>query len=282
MVARTVIGIIMTAVLVGVLWLDWHLEQTGKVITALPLTIVIVVLSLVAFAEMLKLLAAKGVEVLWVSGCLGVVALIALPIWWPLIDSQTNGPEGPDLLVLFGLLLLVIFLDQMNQQAIDTALLRISATALTILYLGVGGALILAIRLTHHMPLFLLFVGAVKFTDIGAYFVGSAIGKHRLVGRLSPKKSWEGLIGGLACGTLVCMASAWALSIAWPVWKVVVFAVAMGLAGQFADLCESLLKRSAQVKDSGRVLPEFGGVLDMLDSLLLAAPVAMILLAVLD
>ena len=56
----------------------------------------------------------------------------------------------------------------------------------------------------------------------------------------------------------------------------------MGLAGQFADLCESVLKRSAQIKDSGRVLPEFGGVLDMLDSLLLAAPVAMILLAVLD
>jgi len=282
MVARTVIGIIMTAALSGVLWLDWHLEQTSQAITALPLTFVIVVLSLVAFDEMIKLLAAKGLEVLWVSGCLGVVALIALPIWWPLIGIQTDGPEGSGLLVLFGLLLLVIFLDQMNQQAIDTALLRISATALTILYLGVGGALILAIRLTHHMPLFLLFVGAVKVTDIGAYFVGSAIGKHRLVGRLSPQKSWEGLIGGLVCGTLVCLGGAWALSIAWPVWKVVVFAVAMGLAGQFADLCESLLKRSAQVKDSGRVLPQFGGVLDMLDSLLLAAPVAMILLAVLD
>ena len=125
----------------------------------------------------------------------------------------------------------------------------------------------------------MLFLAAVKCTDIGAYFVGSAVGRHKLIVWLSPGKSWEGLIGGLAFAAGVSILVAWAWKIDAAVWEAAVFGVAVALAGQFGDLCESLLKRSARVKDSGAALPEFGGVLDLLDSPLLAAPVGYVLLA---
>ena len=278
MVVRTVIGVLLVAALVGLLWLDVSMPEAfqGAAVAA-----ILSLLMLLAFIEMLKLLATKGVEVLWISGGLGAVGLTTLPFWWQCLDGAGQTPESYGLLLLLGFLLMLIFLDQMVQQALDTALLRIAATALTVLYLGVGGALIVAIRLQHGLPMFVLFLAAVKFTDIGAYFTGSLFGRHRLVAKLSPKKSWEGLIGGLVLGALAGVVTLWSFGVDWPIWQTAGFSVALGVAGQFGDLCESLLKRSAHVKDSGSVLPAFGGVLDILDSLLLAAPVALALLTIL-
>ncbi|MCP4379805.1 MAG: phosphatidate cytidylyltransferase, partial [bacterium] len=116
--------------------------------------------------------------------------------------------------------------------------------------------------------------------DIGAYFTGSAIGKHKLIPWLSPGKSWEGLIGGLvtAAGVSILITHLAGLEIA--IWQSAIFGVVIGLAGQFGDLCESLLKRSAKLKDSSKMVPEFGGILDIIDSPLLAAPVAYALFAI--
>lgn len=277
MTARIVVGAFLIAAVVALLWLDVHLEDRTRGIVIGP---VIGLLVLVAFIEMLRLLKSKGVDALWVSGGLGSIALATLPVWWQWVGSQSAPPAGYHVLMLMGLLLIAIFIDQMAQRSIDTALLRISATALIALYLGVGGALILAVRLYYGMDLFILFLVTIKATDIGAYFVGSVFGKHALVKRLSPNKSWEGLLGGLACGLLVGLVLHWVLDVGWAFWTTLVFALVMGLAGQLGDLCESLLKRSAAVKDSGRVLPEFGGALDLLDSVLLAAPVALVLLEI--
>jgi phosphatidate cytidylyltransferase len=118
----------------------------------------------------------------------------------------------------------------------------------------------------------------VKFSDSGAYFVGTRWGRHKLIPRISPNKTWEGLWGGLATGVL-CSLVVWALARghlgAWDFTLVdaLVLGFLLSAAGVAGDLVESQVKRSVGAKDSGGVLPGMGGVLDVMDSLLLAAPV---------
>jgi len=133
-----------------------------------------------------------------------------------------------------------------------------------------------------------------KSCDIGAYSTGKTLGRHKLISWLSPGKTWEGLIGGMVTAGLVTgaivavtrvltspetvvgagersfmhLAAALSLSMA------VVAGALLGGVGQVGDLLMSLFKRDAQVKDAGSILPGFGGVLDVLDSPLLAAPLA--------
>lgn len=117
--------------------------------------------------------------------------------------------------------------------------------------------------------------------DTGAYLCGSLLGKHKLFPRISPKKSWEGSIGG----AIVAMASAVAVAHFFPVlnvWQWVGMALVVVVAGTYGDLAESMIKRSLDVKDSGRMLPGHGGILDRLDSMLFAIPASVIYLYVLS
>ncbi|MCR4401867.1 MAG: phosphatidate cytidylyltransferase [Firmicutes bacterium] len=115
--------------------------------------------------------------------------------------------------------------------------------------------------------------------DIGAYFLGTALGRHKLMAEVSPKKSVEGALAGLVAGLcvgvgarLVGAALGWWPGI--PLAHAVAASLAIGVAGQAGDLAESAMKRNANVKDSGMFLPGHGGVLDRVDSLLFAVPVA--------
>ena len=137
---------------------------------------------------------------------------------------------------------------------------------------GTGGAVLL----------FSVFL--VKMTDTGAFFTGRALGRTKMVPWLSPKKTWEGFAGGMATTVLCALLIGYWLHaagivriqerhMAYP-WALVVLGVLLGLFSAAGDLCASLLKRDAAVKDSGQALPGLGGVLDVLDSPLLAAPVA--------
>ncbi|MEE3001479.1 MAG: phosphatidate cytidylyltransferase [Planctomycetota bacterium] len=147
-------------------------------------------------------------------------------------------------------------------------------------YLGLFLGFYMLIRADHSIWWIIGIIAIVKMCDTGAYFIGSAIGRHKLIPWLSPGKTWEGLAGGL----LVSMLTAWGLasmSAHWlsaepviPVAWAMGLGLAIGLTGQAGDLVMSLIKRSAQVKDSSSLLPGLGGVMDVLDSPLLAAPVA--------
>lgn len=139
-------------------------------------------------------------------------------------------------------------------------------------------ALVWLHQLPGHGPRWALFaVMLVWAADTGAYFVGVRMGKHKMAPRISPNKSWEGFWGGLAGASLVAVFAVKPLGLGWDDLPVLVFltivAAMMSVAG---DLFESLLKRHSGHKDSGRLIPGHGGMLDRLDSLLAALPVFMV------
>jgi phosphatidate cytidylyltransferase len=108
-------------------------------------------------------------------------------------------------------------------------------------------------------------------SDTGAYFAGRAFGKHKLFFRVSPKKTWEGSIGG----TVLALVFAWLISLYCTdlqLWQWLCIAVIIVITGTYGDLVESLFKRSIHIKDSGNTIPGHGGFLDRFDSLLLSAP----------
>lgn len=116
--------------------------------------------------------------------------------------------------------------------------------------------------------------------DSGAYVFGVTLGKHRLFKRISPKKSWEGAIGGFLAACVAALIFAY-FSSSLPVIGWIGLATLVVIFGTFGDLVESLLKRTFNIKDSGHILPGHGGMLDRFDSLLFATPVILIYLALL-
>ena len=119
----------------------------------------------------------------------------------------------------------------------------------------------------------LLLLALVWSADIGAYFAGRRFGRRRLASRLSPGKSWEGVLGGTAACLAIGLGVALGMEEAsFPRWAIPVLAVGVALVSVLGDLLESLVKRRAGVKDSGAFIPGHGGVLDRIDSLCAAAP----------
>lgn len=189
-----------------------------------------------------------------------------------------------------------------------------AATLLMVFYVGFLGSFGLQLRCGRDIPgqdgawLLLITLLVTKASDIGAYFVGSTLGRHKLTPGISPAKSIEGAIGGLLGSALAAMlfASMGAISGLFglgdgavasllndlirsfsfrhepsglsPLVRALLFGLILSLAGQIGDLVESCFKRDSGIKDSGRVIPLYGGILDIVDSPVFAMPVAWFLL----
>ncbi len=134
---------------------------------------------------------------------------------------------------------------------------------------------------THHLPIILAAFIIIWTNDTFAYLTGMAFGRHRLFERISPKKSWEGFLGGMII----------ALGMAWFLFRFIsgfslagwlILAVLIVISSVFGDLAESLFKRQADLKDSGKIMPGHGGILDRIDSVLFVAPVMYIYIQLLD
>jgi phosphatidate cytidylyltransferase len=217
------------------------------------------------------------------SGLLAIHAFLTQFPWFQHIAASTLA-----FIIVFTMILAAV--RRASARQTEEAITHMAGTVLAMLYLGGLAWFLIAIRVKHSADLRHGFQGStqavvmillvVKFTDIGAYFGGRTFGKHKLIPWLSPGKTWEGLGFGLATAALVGLACTliWpqALStLSWP--KALLFGVIIGAVGQAGDLLESLMKRDAQVKDSGSIIPGFGGLLDVIDSPLLAAPAAYLL-----
>lgn len=153
---------------------------------------------------------------------------------------------------------------------------------LSFLYLGVMPGFLIVMRCEFSVWSMALVVLTVKVADVAAYFTGRWLGRHRLNTWLSPGKTWEGtaggvLVAGLALPGAVVLGEAMGLSLGFEspsVASLIGAGLLVAVAGQMGDLLASLIKRDAGHKDSGRGVPGFGGVLDVVDSAMLAAPIA--------
>lgn len=125
-------------------------------------------------------------------------------------------------------------------------------------------------------------VATAKFSDVGALLSGMAFGRHKLASNLSPKKTWEGVIGGIALSSLVGFLLPWIFSESFPAafqpWLAALLAIPVAAMAVASDLIESVIKRVAGVKDSGQVIPGIGGAFDLTDSMILSAPVGYLLM----
>jgi phosphatidate cytidylyltransferase len=134
--------------------------------------------------------------------------------------------------------------------------------------------LVMIRMLPHGVPWLFLIMVIVMTGDSAAYYVGSNFGKHKIYPAVSPKKSVEGSLGGLAGSVAGAFVSKAIFFPELSAFDCVATALLLGVLGQLGDLFESLIKRSCGVKDSGSIFPGHGGILDRLDSILFAGPVA--------
>ncbi|AXA34870.1 MAG: hypothetical protein D6691_07940 [Candidatus Hydrogenedentota bacterium] len=164
-------------------------------------------------------------------------------------------------------LLVCVFLEQIALRAERGTLTNVPALFLSVLYVGLPLACALQIlRVDRFYFLFVLL--GVWSLDTAAFYVGCAIGRHKMAPRLSPKKSWEGAVAGLL-GCLIAsllQRAVFPIDLSWT--QVVELGILFGVVGQLGDLAESALKRDAGVKDTGTIFRGHGGILDRIDSLL--------------
>lgn len=184
----------------------------------------------------------------------------------------------------FAILLCGVFIRFLFDVNKDNALENCAITVLGLVYVYFLFSFVLRIRnigseLQHNLDglyylIFLIFVA--KSMDIGGYLVGKAFGKHKIVRGISPNKSYEGAVGGIVLAVGVAYLFRENIEVireGLSVTHTVIFACLMAILSLLGDFVESLMKRRCDVKDSNQLIPEFGGLLDLIDSLLLTAPV---------
>lgn len=172
-------------------------------------------------------------------------------------------------LVVTAVALLALVL-ALRSKELAHALPRTSLLLLGLIY--IFGCWRCAVVLRGFGPHWLMYALLVSWTgDIGAYYIGKAFGRHRLAGRVSPKKSWEGAAASVATSVLLAGAYLWHF-VGASIAEAVLLTALANVAGQLGDLVESAMKRGAGVKDSGALLPGHGGFLDRVDSALFVMP----------
>jgi phosphatidate cytidylyltransferase len=192
----------------------------------------------------------------------------------PLLAWQL-GEVGIFLAMLSSIPLLMAFHGLSVQR--EQPLVSIVATLMPIMYLAPAAGLAVVLRQAEAgFGLLTLLIAAVFLNDTGAYTFGRLLGRHKLSPRISPNKSVEGFVGGVLVGTFVLWYGHFLVRLDGELvlggWEALAIGVAVAFVVPLGDLFESLLKRSAGIKDSGRLLGEHGGILDRIDALLLAIP----------
>jgi phosphatidate cytidylyltransferase len=205
----------------------------------------------------------QAVGVLLTLGVIGV-------LWWFGVDARVL------LTLLIALPVISILLVLARLGDIHTAAVRVMAGTFGPLYLGGGLGSVILLRRDAGVdgPSFtVLALTLAWLSDTGAYFAGRFLGKHKLYEAVSPKKTVEGALGGLAAGLAGAVFMHFTVLRSLPLLDAVVLALVAGGLGQAGDLGESLLKRSFGVKDSGGIVPGHGGILDRVDALLVTSTV---------
>lgn len=280
--ARLLLGTAIVALLALLCRLDLHAALPGTWL--LPLALV----ALVAGGNEVATLAGQHPDGLGRVPLLVGLALLGCAGWLPHALGTAVAGE-PFLWVAAALVLALVLLlatEMTTWTEAGHALPRLGAGALALLYVGLPMSFLIQLRFVGGaragLAALLGTIAVVKASDIGAYAAGRLVGRRRLAPLLSPGKTLEGVTGGMLTGLATALlVDAWLVpaltdvpASARTLLGALAFALLACAAGLGGDLAESLLKRDAARKDSSAALPGFGGVLDVLDSLLPAAPVA--------
>ncbi len=308
---RMIFGPLMIAMCVFCFWADMRLDHVsldglgselflGRSYLPAGLLLAAVTIGLLiplAARELRNMLQASGVAAHgWLITTMSMLACLAVYATPRLLNAPMGATIIASVLVVaFVGTLLWHSRHSQTQGAIGAA----GATMFAVVLLGLMPGFYLGLRRWHSAWVVMAVLLTVKSCDIGAYFTGRFLGRHKMIPWLSPKKTWEGLIGGVAFASLVAVGFAWLshhTELAWT-WRSVdmtgggdevrqlvpqiyhlgwaaVAGALFALVGQCGDLMISLFKRDVGMKDSGSSIPGFGGVLDVFDSPLLVAPVA--------
>lgn len=232
----------------------------------IPWAIGVALVGAIAWGEMSRLLQRNDFAVDRIVGLLFIVAAIT--------EAYLRG-AGVLTADLFRPLLALLVMASLIYALYDKSQQPTSNWAIT-----VASALYIGFMLSHFVTLrersnglnWVIFAFTLTWVgDTAAYFIGSAVGKHRLWPRISPKKTWEGLAGEVgSCLIAGPLLGAWLVGITW--WQGALIGFLVAILGTFGDFAVSLLKRMAHLKDSSRLIPGHGGILDRLDSLMFTFP----------
>jgi phosphatidate cytidylyltransferase len=228
-------------------------------------------IALLSFYEFSLMAKTKGMNLnLW-AGILGIIFII--------LNQYFHFPvNNYHFLILYAVIICLVELFRNNGSAIQ----NLSGTLFGVIYMGLFAASLVGLR-EFYSPfgeqyfnggyLIISVFVSIWICDSAAYYGGTALGKHRLFLRVSPKKSWEGALFGFVFAVLTMIAAKFIL-LDFLDWNtIIVLGVIVGIIGQLGDLVESLFKRDAQVKDSSNIIPGHGGIFDRFDSILLTSPV---------
>jgi phosphatidate cytidylyltransferase len=291
---RVLFGGVMILILVGLAALDIRYYQhyiAAEVTTpvslslfnellakGLILAVLGIVLAVVGTLEIAHLAEQTGARVFPGIMVVGSAFLVLQAFYKPLA-THLDAPA------VIGILLIALIVAQMLRRETRGAGANIAWSIFGILYIGLFISYIIALRTDFGPGLPILLISAIKLSDVGAYGTGMVFGKHKLIPWLSPGKTVEGLLGAVIFSVVITILLARLPIINHvPVLAgakfthLVLLGVGFAVVGHVGDLAESLLKRDAGAKDSGHLLPEFGGVLDLVDSLLPAGFIGYLLI----
>lgn len=224
-----------------------------------------------AVLELTRALAHGGLEVPAVPLLVGVIGMV--------VSTVVFGAEG--LMLSTAAAVCVLILWRVSESMGLTALRDVAGGVFALAWVPFLGCFLLLLmqRDQGEMLVLLAVLGPVG-NDVGGYIAGVLFGRHPMAPGISPKKSWEGFAGSLVLGTaMVTLIAVLALELPW--WVGVAIGAVLVVVSTCGDLAESLLKRDLGIKDMGHLLPGHGGVLDRVDSILLAAPTTYVMLEVL-
>lgn len=243
----------------------------GVLAPILPFTLIVTVVTAIGLWEYFDLLERKGLHAFrWAGMAIGC-AIPAVTVAAAGAPSESWIRESVALSLLAGALALCVI--QFIRRESRDALTTVASTVFGVLYVAWLFSFLIRLKMLPGGAALVGFLLAVtKLGDMGAFFIGASMGKTPLIPRISPKKTVEGLWGCLVASSVAAwVLRGWLPSGEWP--HVAILGLLLGGGSQIGDLVESLFKRDCETKDTGRIIPGLGGVLDVIDSLLFTIPV---------
>jgi phosphatidate cytidylyltransferase len=278
-------GAILIAVTLGVLIVDQWLGGWNPF-----LFVTVVTMAALACYELRELIGATQRPPAWLC-YLAVIGLVACNWIRPLgeVFGRSTDPWHAIAGLMAGIVLAGFLWEMATFHGPGSSVQRIATLLFMAVYLGLLPCFLIQLRFpvvppasgeSHLASVSLaLAIFVPKCCDTGAYFTGRLIGKHRMAPVLSPKKTWEGAAGGLVTSALATIGINRLGPVLSGIGTEIAFGLTVGLAAMLGDLAESLIKRDFGRKDASEVLPGFGGILDVIDSILFASPMAFCWLA---